>query len=108
MTPTNLLFNVVAGPGALLRYARTGQLRGRLTRQLLAGTVPGVIAGAVVRVFLLPGAAVFRLVAGGVLLPLGLWLCLRTRHRRPSPPRGELSGHAITGLALGIGVIGGI
>jgi uncharacterized membrane protein YfcA len=108
VTPTNLLFNVVAGPGALLRYARSGQLRGPLTRQLVAGTVPGVILGALARVFLLPGATVFRLVAGCVLLPLGVWLCTRTLRQRTARAKPELSGPAVTGLALGIGVIGGI
>src|SRR5689334_1840524 len=32
VTPTNLLFNVVAGPGARLRYRRNGAAPTRLTR----------------------------------------------------------------------------
>jgi uncharacterized membrane protein YfcA len=32
VTPTNLLFNVAAGPGALLRFRRTGTLAEPLTR----------------------------------------------------------------------------
>lgn len=36
VTPTNLLFNVVATPGALLRYRKDGRLGGPLTRLLLA------------------------------------------------------------------------
>ncbi|SHN44382.1 sulfite exporter TauE/SafE family protein [Cryptosporangium aurantiacum] len=109
VTPTNLLFNVVAGPGALWRYARSGQLAGPLTRQLVAGTVPGVVLGAVVRVFLLPGAVVFRLVAGCVLLPLGVWLVIRTlrANRRPAN-RTPWAASTVTGLALVIGVVGGI
>jgi uncharacterized protein len=55
VTPTNLLFNVVAGPGALLRHAREGRLRGQLLHRLIRGTVPGVVAGALARVFFLPG-----------------------------------------------------
>ncbi|MBK3589677.1 sulfite exporter TauE/SafE family protein, partial [Streptomyces sp. MBT57] len=47
VTPTNLLYNVVAGPGALLRHHRSGGLRGPLTRLLVLGTVPGVVLGAV-------------------------------------------------------------
>ena len=35
VTPTNLLFNVVAGPGALWRYRRDGALRGGLARRLV-------------------------------------------------------------------------
>lgn len=41
VTPTNLLFNVVSGPGALARYRRNGQLTGPLARLLIAGTLPG-------------------------------------------------------------------
>ena len=51
VTPTNLLYNVVSGPGALLRYARQSQLRGPLARTLVLGSTPGVILGAVLRVY---------------------------------------------------------
>ncbi|MEU6290711.1 sulfite exporter TauE/SafE family protein [Streptomyces sp. NPDC046988] len=108
VTPTNLLYNVVAGPGALLRYRRAGQLGGPLTRLLIAGTVPGVIVGAVIRVFAVPGPRVFRLLIAVLLLPLGLWLWLRTV--RPTPPRVKdlPSPRATTALALAVGVAGGI
>lgn len=70
--PMNLLFNVVAGPGALLRFWRQHRLGGPLTRQVVAGTVPGVIIGAVIRVMAVPGPRVFRLLVAAVLLPLGV------------------------------------
>ncbi|MEU0249417.1 sulfite exporter TauE/SafE family protein [Streptomyces sp. NPDC006235] len=110
VTPTNLLYNVVAGPGALWRYRHDGALRGDLTRRLVLGTLPGVVLGATVRVFALPGPGVFRLLAAALLLPLGLWLFLRAlapaRHR-PSPA-GELAPRTLTGLALAVGAVGGI
>ncbi|MFD3534670.1 TSUP family transporter [Streptomyces sp. NPDC058664] len=110
VTPTNLLFNVVAGPGALWRHRRTGALRGRLARRLVAGTLPGVVVGAAVRVFALPGPGVFRMLIAALLLPLGLWLCLRTL--RPAPDRAEAAAEpspaALTALALAVGVVGGI
>ena len=65
MTPTNLLYNMVATSGALYRYWRQGQTGGRLALGLLAGTVPGVIAGSVIRVELLPGC----------YLPISLLTC---------------------------------
>lgn len=109
VTPTNLLFNVVAGPGALLRYRRQGGLRGRLARTLAFGALPGVIAGAAIRVFVVPGPQVFRIVVATLLLPLGLWLCARTlRPPRHRPPARRLSPHGITGLAVAVGVVGGI
>src|SRR5712691_346034 len=55
VTPTNLLYNVVAAPGALYRYWRQAQTGGLLAPVLIAGTLPGVIAGSVIRVELLPG-----------------------------------------------------
>src|ERR1700719_2467223 len=76
VTPTNLLYNVVASPGALYRYWRQGQTGGRLALALIAGTLPGVIAGSIIRVELLPSAHVFDFVVAAVLLPLGTWLAL--------------------------------
>ncbi len=115
VTPTNLLFNVVAGPGALWRYRRDGALRGPLARRLVLGTVPGVVIGAVIRVLALPGPAVFRLLIAALLVPLGLWLCARTlrpgfrrRDSRQAHPYAEPSGRAVSGLALAVGIVGGV
>jgi uncharacterized membrane protein YfcA len=107
VTPTNLLFNVVAGPGALLRYRRSGHVTGPLTRLLLAGTLPGVVVGAVLRVFAVPGPRVFRLVVAAVLLPLGVWLGVRALRRTP-PPGRPLSPRVIVSLAAAVGIVGGI
>ncbi|MCW5254147.1 sulfite exporter TauE/SafE family protein [Streptomyces sp. SHP 1-2] len=109
VTPTNLLYNVVAGPGALLRYRRDGALAGPLARRLVLGTLPGVVLGAAVRVFVLPGPHVFRLLVAALMLPLGIWLITRTL--RPAPPAGrrpEPRPRTVTGLALAVGVVGGI
>lgn len=107
VTPTNLLYNVVSGPGALARYRRNGQLTGPLARLLIAGTVPGVVLGALIRVFAIPGPRVFRLVAAAVLLPLGLWLCARAV--RPGVrDRPALSRRTILGLSIVTGTVGGI
>ncbi|MFI6518005.1 TSUP family transporter [Spirillospora sp. NPDC050679] len=114
VTPTNLLFNVVAGPGALARYHRRGQLGGPLVRLLIAGTLPGVVIGAVIRVFAIPGATVFRILVGLLLLPLGLWLCARTLRpprstaEDPAAPAAAPSKRFITTLSAAVGVVGGI
>src|SRR6202034_3421250 len=84
VTPTNLLYNVIATPGALYRYWRQGQTGGRLAVILAAGTLPGVVAGSVIRVRLLPGPVVFDLVVAAVLIPIGTWLALT---RPPGPAR---------------------
>ncbi|MEU9438879.1 sulfite exporter TauE/SafE family protein [Streptomyces sp. NPDC048252] len=109
VTPTNLLYNVVAGPGALLRYRRNGALAGPLVRLLVLGTLPGVVLGAVIRVFALPGPRIFRLLVAMMMLPLGAWLIVRTL--RPTPPehrRPEPAPRTVTALALAVGVVGGI
>ncbi|TVS77919.1 sulfite exporter TauE/SafE family protein [Mycobacterium helveticum] len=110
VTPTNLLFNIVAIPGALARYRARAPLGSPLTALLLAGTVPGVIGGAVIRVFLIPGPRLFRLVVAVLLLPLGIWLCLPRPTQRPPRrrPRGEPSNRSIAALAVVVGVVGGI
>jgi hypothetical protein len=45
---------------------------------MITGTLPGVIAGSVIRVELVPGPRVFDLMVAALLLPLGIWLESRT------------------------------
>ncbi len=87
VTPTNLLFNVAAVPGGLLRFWHERRLLNQLTWLLVAGTLPGVVAGAVIRVELLSGGRAFQLVAAGLLLPLGLWLVVGSQRLAPAQPR---------------------
>jgi uncharacterized protein len=110
VTPTNLLYNVIAAPGALYRYRRQGQTGGRLSLVLIAGTLPGVVAGSVIRVELLPGPRVFDLVVAAVLLPLGAWLAL-TKPGRPGTaerPARQIPALLLVVLAAAVGCVGGI
>jgi uncharacterized membrane protein YfcA len=107
VTPTNLLYNVVSGPGALFRHR--SRLRGSLVGRLLVGTVPGVVVGACVRVWLVPDARTFRLVAAAVLLTLGVWLVVQTLRPGPTasggrPPRTPV----LVSFSFAVGVIGGV
>jgi uncharacterized protein len=109
VTPTNLLFNVVAVPGSLLRFWRERRLFNSLSALLIAGTLPGVIVGAIIRVEYLSGGRAFMLIAAGVLMPLGLWLLLGSQRMAPSRPEPGRRGRAlICLLALTVGVVGGI
>jgi uncharacterized membrane protein YfcA len=110
VTPTNLLFNVVATPGALWRYRRRAALVTPLVRRLLAGTVPGVVAGSVLRVYVVPGPRAFRLLAAAVLLPIGVWLCLGTRNTARERPRAAALQRpgVLTTIAVLVGVVGGL
>lgn len=107
VTPTNLLYNVIATPGALFRYWRQGQTGGKLAGLLIAGTLPGVVAGSVIRVELLPGSHVFDFVIAGVLLPLGGWLALG-RAPQPWARAARLGSPVLIALAAAVGCVGGI
>jgi hypothetical protein len=109
VTPTNLLYNVIATPGALYRYRRQRQTGGRLTRVLVLGTVPGVIVGSIIRVELLPGARPFELVIALVLVPLGGSLLARQRPHDVVPDMtNRLSPVRLGAMAAIVGCIGGI
>jgi uncharacterized protein len=109
VTPTNLLFNVAAVPGGLMRFRRERRLSNPLTGLLVAGTLPGVIVGAIIRVDWLSGGRAFEFVAAGVLLPLGLWLVLGSQHlERPRPTPSASTRCWIWLLSLVVGTVGGI
>jgi uncharacterized protein len=105
ITPTNLLYNVVSGPGGLLRYRRRGQVDRELVLQLVAGSVPGVVLGAVLRVYVVADPDAFRLLAALVLAPVGVFIL-----RRPAPGSiaRRLRPRAVRSLAFVVGVVGGI
>lgn len=109
VTPTNLLYNLVAIPGGLLRYNGRMRIRRSLTWLLVAGTIPGTVVGAIIRVWWLSGPEEFLLVVASVLIPLGIWLLFgkHTRSREGHDVHGR-QRLLIIGLALVVGVIGGI
>jgi uncharacterized protein len=108
VTPTNLLYNVVACPGAMWRYWRQGQTGGALTWLLLAGTLPGVVAGSIIRVYVLPGPVVFDFVVAAVLIPLGTWLALAPVKHAATVGRERLPRVVTALLAAAAGCVGGI
>ena len=107
VTPTNLLYNVVATPGSLYRYWRQNQTGGSLTKVLLVGTIPGVVVGSVIRVELLPGPEAFEIVIAFVLIPLGSWLALYVQPDNDTPWLA-LAPTTIAAVAAIVGVVGGI
>jgi hypothetical protein len=77
---------------------------------LIAGTLPGVIGGSVIRVELLPSPRVFDLVVAAVLIPLGTWLAL-TKPPRPADPERparSIPVPALVALSAAVGCVGGI
>jgi len=107
VTPTNLIYNLVAIPGALLRFHREGRLGGPLIRLLVLGTLPGVLAGAAIRVWLLGSGDEYLIVVAALLIPLGAWLAL-AQPPRPAAPPDERRRRQILVISLLVGTVGGI
>jgi uncharacterized membrane protein YfcA len=108
VTPTNLLYNIVATPGALYRYWRQHQTGGALTRVLLAGTIRGVVAGAIVRIEFLPNPRAFDAVIAVVLIPLGAWILVNSRGEPAFRPSIAINRVILVVLAAAVGCVGGI
>lgn len=83
VSATNQLFNIVAIPSGVYRYCREGRMVWPLTWVVVAGTLPGVFIGAIVRVAYLPDARNFKLFAAGVLLYIGLRMVRDLTRRTP-------------------------
>jgi uncharacterized membrane protein YfcA len=74
VSSTNQLFNIVAIPSGVYRYIREGRMLWPLTWIVIIGTLPGVLAGAFVRVKYLPDPRNFKFFVGLVLLYIGMRL----------------------------------
>lgn len=72
VSPTNLVYNVVSIPSGVYRYFREGRMVWPLMWVVVAGTLPGVVAGAFIRIHYLPDPGPFKVFAGCVLLYIGL------------------------------------
>ncbi|MEW6203164.1 MAG: sulfite exporter TauE/SafE family protein [bacterium] len=71
VSPTNLIYNIVAIPGGLYRYIQEKRMAWQLTWVVVIGTLPGVFAGAWIRIHYLPDPRAFKFFVGLVLLYLG-------------------------------------
>ena len=74
VSPTNLVFNIVAIPSGVYRFIREGRMNWPVTCVVIAGTLPGLWFGAMIRCDWLPDPKNFKLFVGCVLLYIGLRL----------------------------------
>jgi uncharacterized membrane protein YfcA len=132
VTATNHLFNVVAIPAGALGLRREGRVIGPLVLAVLAGSLPGMVLGAAIRVRWLAEPGVFRAFSALVLAAVGLPLLvrlparLRATARVTAPSSVEVLGvtsgtlrlscegrevrvglPALAAVALLVGVLGG-
>lgn len=74
VSPTNLVFNIVAIPSGVYRFIREGRMNWPLTWVVILGTLPGILFGALIRVNWMLDPKNFKLFVGCVLLYIGLRL----------------------------------
>jgi uncharacterized membrane protein YfcA len=112
VSATNLVFNVVAIPGGVWRYARERRMDWRLAWVIGTGTLPGLLVGWWLRVHWLLDPRLFKFFVGLLLFLLAVRL-LRKRSRAghegsaADAAGGAWSAMSVVQVALVIGVIGG-
>ncbi|HVN04940.1 MAG TPA: sulfite exporter TauE/SafE family protein [Bryobacteraceae bacterium] len=110
VTPTNLIYNLVATPGAIAQYIRERRMAWDVAWAVMAGTLPGVFLGAIIRIRFLPGPRYAKLFVGCVLLYLGVRLLVHTAPSPTANPDGVPAFHRrpLMAAALIAGIVGGI
>ena len=89
VSSTNQLFNIVAIPSGVYRYLKEGRMVWPLTWVVIIGTLPGVMAGAILRIKYLPDPRNFKMFAALVLLYIGLRLVNDLVGRKKAGQAGE-------------------
>lgn len=74
VSPTNLVYNIVAIPSGVYRYIKEGRMAWPLAWVIIVGTLPGVFIGAIFRINYLPDPKNFKFFVGCVLLYIGVRL----------------------------------
>lgn len=74
VSPTNLVYNIVAIPSGIYRYIKEGRMAWPLAWVIIAGTLPGVFIGAIFRIRYFPNPRNFKIFVGCVLFYIGFRL----------------------------------
>jgi uncharacterized membrane protein YfcA len=72
VSSTNLVYNIFAIPSGVYRYMREGRMAWPLVWVIIAGTLPGVFIGVVLRIKYLPDPDNFKFFIGCVLLYIAI------------------------------------
>jgi uncharacterized membrane protein YfcA len=94
VSPTNLVFNIVAIPSGVYRFIREGRMNWPVTWVVILGTLPGIFAGAFIRVNWMLDPRHFKLFVGLVLLYIGLRLLYEQTSRAKRQKRRILEFEA--------------
>jgi len=135
VTSTNFLFNVTGTPGGVYRYARECRFVWPVAILIVTGIIPGVLLGYYVRVTYLPDPKTFKFFVGCVLMLIALKLLkeafngkaaatlencaitdrveeasieVKTTRFNFKDATYSFATAQLTGLALAVGIIGGV
>ena len=135
VTSTNFLFNVTGTPGGVYRYARECRFVWPVAILIVTGIIPGVLIGYYVRITYLPDPKTFKFFVGCVLLLIAFKLLkealngktaavqdsctltdrveeasieMKTTHFNFKGARYSFATAKLLGLALLVGIIGGV
>jgi uncharacterized protein len=100
---TNLVYNLVAIPGSLMRYRREGRLFWPLALAIALGSAPGTLLGAWLRIHVLAERALFEPFVAAVLLYLAWRLVTGGRDESQSVVAEGVTALAWDRRRLGIG-----
>jgi uncharacterized membrane protein YfcA len=87
VSPTNMVFNVVAIPSGVWRFLREGRMVWPLTWVVILGTLPGVVLGSLARIHWLPDPKPFKAFVGCVLLYIGARMLVDIKKARAQARR---------------------
>ncbi len=88
VSSTNHLFNVIAIPSGIYRFIKEDRMVWPLTWLVVIGTLPGVLAGVLIRITFLPSPEAFKIFVGLVLLYIGIKLVLDVTQQRQNKQQG--------------------
>ncbi len=77
---TNLAYNLIAIPSGVYRYRKEGRFLPELAVSILAGSIPGIVLGSLLRIDFMP-ESVFKKFVGIVLLYFGFRLVIARKRR---------------------------
>lgn len=135
---TNLIYNIAAAPGGILGFLHEKRMVWPVAWIIVAGSVPGIVIGGIIRLKWLPDPNHFKIFVGFVLLYIGARLVIDIRRNRMLPDgetvvpkqqpfhvqavtfswrtldysfqdrRYTCSMPSIFGLSLSVGIVGGV
>ena len=102
VSSTNHLYNIVAIPSGIYRFIKEGRMLWPLTWLVVIGTLPGVLAGVLIRITFLPSPEAFKMFVGFVLLYIGVKLSLDILKQKKPEQKAERAEFRISKTALSL------